>query len=239
MRIFITGSTDGLGKMAAIELKKQGHDVVLHARSFERKEDIQKELSWAQNVLVADLSKNEEVKNLAGEINKSGPFDSIIHNAGVYRSDRNAIFHVNVLAPYILTSLIDKPKRLIYLNSGMHEGGRIDLAKMDKGISYSDSKLLLLLFANAVARKWPDVLVNSVNPGWVPTKMGGRSAPDDLIKGMQTQVWLATSEDKDAKVAGKYFFHKNSESYREEADDHLLQDEFIEICTKLTGIELS
>ncbi len=224
--------------MAAKELHLQGHEVVLHARNAQRKRDIVQELPWAEDVLVADLSDMEQVKQLASDANDLGPFNAIIHNAGVYRSDRALIFRVNVLAPYILTCLMDRPQRLIYLNSGMHQGGRINPNSMSKGVSYSDSKFYLLLLANAVARKWSDVLVNSVNPGWVPTKMGGKGAPDDLQMGMETQVWLATSEHEDAIVSGKYFYHQQEHPYRKEADDISTQDSFFDFCHTLTGVSL-
>src|SRR6185295_15873830 len=99
------------------------------------------------------------------------------------------IYAVNTIAPYILTCLIKKPKRLIYLNSGMHQSGRPNLDNLKSGsISYSDSKLHVLLLSKAVARKWSGTYATAVDPGWVPTKMGGRGAPDDLQKGYETQV---------------------------------------------------
>src|SRR6185295_18655888 len=116
-----------------------------------------------------------------------GKFDAVIHNAGVYQASSKLIFTVNTLAPYILTCLIQKPKRLIYLSSGMHQRGYPKFENFKTGkINYSDSKLHVMLLCMAVARRWPDVYANSVNPGWVPTKMGGRGAPDDIHKGYET-----------------------------------------------------
>jgi NAD(P)-dependent dehydrogenase (short-subunit alcohol dehydrogenase family) len=115
----------------------------------------------------------------------------VINNAGVYQLPAKVIFAVNTLAPYILTCLIQKPKRLIYLSSGMHRQGlpNFENFSIDTGrISYSDSKLHVLMLSMAVARKWPNIYSNSIDPGWVPTKMGGRGAPDDLKKGYETQV---------------------------------------------------
>jgi len=92
----------------------------------------------------------------------------------------------------------------------MHERGRAKLQSLKSdviGINYSDSKLHILMLCKAVARCWPDVYANAVNPGWVPTKMGGRGAPDDLKKGYETQVWLAVSNDEKAKQRGRYFHH--------------------------------
>ena len=87
----------------------------------------------------------------------------------------------------------------------------------------------------AVARKWPRVYANAVDPGWVPTKMGGQGAPDDLQKGYETQVWLAVSNDKKAKVSGRYFYHRKESRHNLEADDALLQERFLSLCEEITG----
>ena len=215
-RIFITGSADGLGALSAKALIEKGHNVVLHARNASRGQDAIKKNPQADSVLLGDLTNIEEVKKLAGQVNKSGSFDAVIHNAGVFRATSKDIFTLNTLAPYVLTCLIQKPKRLVYLSSGMHLHGRskLDLLKTDVNrITYSDSKLHVLMFCKAVARIWPDVYANVVNPGWVPTKMGGSGAPDDLQKGYQTQVWLAVSDDDAAKVSGRYFFHQREREH--------------------------
>lgn len=234
-KILITGSTDGLGYLAAKRLIEENHQVVLHARSSQRAESALRRLPGAEKALVADLALFEETKNLAGEANALGPFDAIIHNAGVYQVSGQIILSVNTLAPYILTCLIQKPKRIIYLSSRMHFRGKPDLTNMDSGrVTYSDSKLHDLLLAKAVARRWPEVRSNTVDPGWVPTKMGGAGAPDDLQKGFETQVWLAVGED--ARRSGRYFFHKKEAPYLEKADDTTLQDQFLERCKQITGV---
>lgn len=241
-KIFITGSSDGLGLLAAKALLEQGHQVVLHARNARRKEDTLKKIQGAEAVLTGDLSSLEETKALAGEVNKLGMFDAVIHNAGVYQAPAEQIFSVNVLAPYILTCLIQKPERLIYLTSDMHLQGRpkLEYFKSDvQQINYSDSKLHVLMLCKAVARKWKNVYSNSVNPGWVPTKMGGAGAPDDLQKGYETQVWLATSNDEQAKASGRYFYHQKVERSNPEADNHSLQEQFLELCKEITGVSLA
>ena len=241
-RIFITGSADGLGELSARSLIQQGHTVVLHARNAERARDAIKKNPNAEDVLTGDLSNIEETKKLAQEVNKLGKFDAVIHNAGVYQTSAKNMFNVNSLSPYILTSLIENPKRLIYLSSGMHLSGtmKLDNLKIDiSRVSYSDSKLHVLMLCMAVARKWKDVYANSVNPGWVPTKMGGRGAPDDLQKGYETQVWLAVSNDDKAKVSGQYFFHKKEREHNPEADNIELQEKFLVICKDITGISFA
>lgn len=238
-RIFITGSADGLGQLAATLLLEQGHKVVLHARNEKRANDAIKKNQEAENFVTGDLSNIEETKNVALQVNALGTFDAVIHNAGVYQTSSKQILSVNILAPYILTCLIQKPKRLIYLSSGMHMQGKAKLEsfKIDVNrINYSDSKLHMMMLCKAVARKWSDVYANAVDPGWVPTKMGGRGAPDDLQKGYETQVWLAVSDDEKAKVSGRYFFHQKERRYNPEADNLQLQERFLNLCREITGV---
>lgn len=241
-KIFITGSADGLGQLAAKTLIDLGHQVVLHARNTERGKQAMNKTPGAEDVLIADLSSIEETKKLASNANVFGKFDTVIHNAGVYRPSAKEIFTVNTLAPYILTCLFQKPKRLIYLSSGMHLQGhsKLESFKTDiSSISYSDSKLHVVMLCMAVARKWPDVYSNAVDPGWVPTKMGGRGAPDDLQKGYETQEWLAVSNDEKAKVSGHYFFHQKERHHNPEADDVQLQERFLKLCEEITGVSFT
>jgi NAD(P)-dependent dehydrogenase (short-subunit alcohol dehydrogenase family) len=238
-RIFITGSADGLGQFAAKALIAQGHQVVLHARDEKRGIDALDNVPGAETVVTSDLGNIDETKQLASKVNALGTFDAVIHNAGVYQTSSKQIFAVNTLAPYILTCLINKPKRLIYLSSDMHLSGRAKLEsfKADmSGITYSDSKLHVLMLCKAVARKWRNLYANTLNPGWVPTKMGGRGAPDNLQKGYETQVWLAVSNDEKAKVTGRYFFHQKEARYNPQADDVMLQEKFISLCQEMSGV---
>ncbi|MCX2740824.1 SDR family NAD(P)-dependent oxidoreductase [Pontibacter anaerobius] len=238
-RVFITGSAEGLGQLAAKALIAQGHRVVLHARNAARARDAMDKNPGAEAVVTGDLSNREETIQLASDVNALGAFDAVIHNAGVYQAPAKQIFAVNTLAPYILTCLIQKPKRLIYLTSGMHLQGQLQpesLTSDSSRITYSDSKLHVLTLCMAVARKWAEVYANAVNPGWVPTKMGGRGAPDSLQKGYETQVWLAVNDDEKATVSGRYFFHQQERHHHPDADNVGLQEQFLEVCKKLTGV---
>lgn len=237
-RIFITGSADGLGSLAAQRLIAKGHSVVLHARNDQRAKTALRQAPGAEKVLVADLANMEEVKHLAAQVNALGSFDAVIHNAGVYKASREQIFAINTLAPFILTSLIDKPKRLVYLSSDMHTGGSARLENLEHDTTYSDSKFQVLLLEKAVARRWPSVFSNAVDPGWVPTKMGGAGASYNLEEGYTTQIWLATSNDEKAKVSGKYFFHLQQVPCAPEADNSALQDAYITRCEQISGIKL-
>lgn len=238
-RIFITGSADGLGKLSAVSLLKQGHEVVLHARNPERARHAKQMVPGAEHVVVGDLSSIEGAKNAADEANALGPFDAVIHNAGVYQAPPRGIFYINTIAPYVLTCLLQKPTRLIYLSSSLHLHGHVNLDHFKKDVSrmsYSDSKLYVVMLCMAVARKWPEVYANAVDPGWVPTKMGGPSAPDDLQQGYETQTWLAVSDERGAKVSGRYFYHRTESRHNPQADDVMLQEQFLDQCRALTGI---
>jgi len=170
-RVFITGSSDGLGLMAARLLVADGHSVTLHARSKARADDTRAALPEADGVVIGDLSSVAGMREVAEQANASGRFDAVIHNAGVgYREVRRVetqdglsqVFAVNVLAPYLLTCLIEQPDRLVYLSSGMHRGGNPDLddpqwtrRRWNGPQAYSDSKLFDVVLAFAVARLWP------------------------------------------------------------------------------------
>ncbi|MBP1233619.1 NAD(P)-dependent dehydrogenase (short-subunit alcohol dehydrogenase family) [Arthrobacter sp. PvP102] len=241
-RIFITGSTDGLGRSAAQSLLDKGHHVIVHARNVQRLAVIRDLLALGAVGVVGDLSDIEQTRDLARQVNRSGPVDAVIHNAGVLHGPH--IFQVNVVAPCLLTALIHRPRRLIYLSSGMHRGGRASLAAIGQGahlqsVSYSDSKLYITTLAAAIARLWPDVLSNSVDPGWVPTRMGGAGAPDDLRLGHLTQEWLATSDDPEAVTSGGYWHHQHREKAHPSANDQRFQAELLNLLARLTGESLT
>lgn len=233
-KIFITGSTDGIGFLAARQLINNGHEVHLHARNERRSKDVRHMLNSKIPVFIADLSDMYQVRHLADELNMQGKYDAIIHNAGVTSVSSEVIFRVNVLAPYLLTTLVKKPKRLIYLSSSMHRGGKEFSGELDiKKTTYSDSKLFVTSLSNAFARLYPDTYFNSVDPGWVPTRMGGKGAPDDLQKGYETQVWLAVSNDKEAMVSGKYFFHQKQQIADPATKNEEFQNRLIESCERI------
>jgi NAD(P)-dependent dehydrogenase (short-subunit alcohol dehydrogenase family) len=250
----ITGSADGLGLMAARLLLADGHDVSFHARSERRAADIRRIEPRATSVLVGDLSLVDETRGVAAQANELGRYDAVIHNAGVgYRQPRrietadglSSVFAINVLAPYLLTALLARPARLIYLSSGMSHGGHPALddpqwarRRWSGAQAYSDSKLYDTVLAFAVARHWPGVRSNAVEPGWVATRMGGAGAPDDLAQGPLTQAWLAVSDDPASTVSGGYFYHRRPREPNPAARDAGLQDALLGYCAGLTGIAL-
>ena len=239
-RILVTGSAGGLGRAAAASLIDDGHDVVVHARSEARLAAVEDLLAAGAGRVVGDLGELDQTRRVAEHVAALGPFDAVIHNAGVIAG--RALLPVNVVAPYVLTALVPAT-RLVYLSSSMHRGGSGDLSRADWSgarhtLSYSDSKLLVTTLMAAIARHWPRVLSNAVDPGWVPTRMGGPSASDDLALGHVTQAWLATSNDPDAVVSGGYWFHLRTEQPHPAVHDEALQDALLAALAGHTGIDL-
>jgi NAD(P)-dependent dehydrogenase (short-subunit alcohol dehydrogenase family) len=253
-RVFITGSSTGLGLMAGELLVEQGHEVVLHARNQARAEDTRRAWPRAEAVVIGDLSSIAGTRGVAEEVNRLGRFDAVIHNAAVGYRERQPIetvdghsqvFAVNVLAPYILTALIEKPHRLVYLSSGMHQSASVHLddlmfnkRRWNGSTAYAESKLYDTMLAFGIARHWPDVLANAIEPGWVATRMGGPGAPDDIDLAHRTQVWLAVSDDAGARVSGKSFRYMRQRAPNPEATRPELQDGLMAECERLSGIPL-
>jgi NAD(P)-dependent dehydrogenase (short-subunit alcohol dehydrogenase family) len=204
--------------------------------------------------VTGDVSTLQAMRDIANQVNAFGPFDAVIHNVGIgYREPRRVetadglseLWAVNVLAPYVLTALMPKPRRLVYLSSGMHLGGDPSLddiqwtqRRWEGSQAYSDTKLHDVLLAFAVARHWPDVFANAVSPGWVRTRMGGPGANDDLAQAHLTQAWLAVSDDKDALVSGGFFYHKQPGRLNPAAKDTSLQDRLLDYCKQVSNIAL-
>src|ERR1700744_4275337 len=253
-RKFITGSADGLGRMAAELLIEKGHRVVVHARSQARADETKLNVPEAEAVVIGDLSTIAQTRKVADQVNALGAFDDVIHNAAVgYKEPKRLetedglshVFAVNTIAPYILTALIAKPKRLVYLSSMLHRNGDPTLEDLtwkgrawDGEQAYSDTKLHDVLLAFGIARRWPGILSNAVEPGWVPTKMDGAEATDDLDEAHRTQVWLAVSNQPEAFVTGEYFYHLRKKGTLPAARDVARQDRLLAICERLSGIAL-
>ncbi|WP_354236951.1 SDR family oxidoreductase [Arthrobacter sp. UYEF3] len=246
-----------MGFGAARALLSDGHDVVLHARRPESAgallEAFGELAARAAGVVVGDLSSAAETRSVAEQVNSIGRMDAVIHNAGTYLEPTRGTtpeghartLAVNTLAPYLLTALIDRPDRLIYLSSGLHRSGSSSLEDLDwaerrwnAGQAYAESKLYVTAFALAAARRWPSVLSNAVDPGWVPTRMGGPGAPDDLEMGHLTQTWLAASDDPSALTSGGYWHHRKLHPPAPDAFDSVFQERLLGELAELTRIPL-
>ena len=252
-RIFISGSSTGLGLMAGELLASKGHKIVLHARNANRAEETKRALPQAEAVVVGDIETIAGAKDVATQVNALGHFNTVIHNAAVgYREGHRVtsdglphVFAINTLSAYILTALIGRPEKLVYLSSGMHHHADASLddilwkrRRWNGSTAYAESKLHDAMLAFAVARRWPGVLSNALEPGWVPTKMGGPGAPDDMDQAHLTQAWLATSDDPKAQMTGKYFYHLKRMAPNPQAKDPELQDRLIAICAEISGVAL-
>jgi NAD(P)-dependent dehydrogenase (short-subunit alcohol dehydrogenase family) len=236
-RILVTGSADGLGRLAAVALLSAGQDVVVHARNEERATNVDALVDRGADLVVADFADRDAVRRVAAELNDAKPLDAVIHNAGVWSG--RAVMPVNVIAPYLLTALVPAPRRLVYLSSSSHFGGRPSVAGVDwrgqHAGSYEDSKLFVTVLMAAVARLRPGVLSNAVDPGWVPTRMGGPGAPDDLDLGHQTQEWLAVSDDREALTTGGYWYHGERRQPHGSVHDRAFQDRLLQALAEETA----
>jgi len=247
-RIFITGSSDGIGLIAARTLIADGHKVVLHARNDQRAAQAKEKAPGASGVLVSDISTVAGMKHLANEANKTGRFDTVIHNAGTgytngYAKTEDGVdrtFAINSLAPYVLTCLMQRPKALAYTSSGLHSGGDGSLddvawsKKRWNGFqAYSDSKLHDVILAFAVARHWKDVQSNAIDPGWVKTKMGGAGAPGTAEAGADTLSWLGGGNASDS---GELYKNRKPVRAHGAAADVDKQERFLKICEQISGV---
>jgi NAD(P)-dependent dehydrogenase (short-subunit alcohol dehydrogenase family) len=234
--ILVTGASTGLGLATVRALVDDGHDVVLHARRLDRVEDAEV-LARAADAVAADLADPEAVAGLAADLNQRDPFDAVIHNAGVMRGPE--VLAVNVLAPYLLAALLHPPRRSVVLSSSMHRSGSPDLRSDLQGPSYSDSKLWVTTLTLALAVRRPAERWHAVDPGWVPTRMGGSGAPDDLEEGHRTQAWLASApEDEVDPSTGGYWFHRAAGEAHPATRDPAFQDELVSRLEARTGIAL-
>ncbi|NHI17533.1 SDR family NAD(P)-dependent oxidoreductase [Microbacterium excoecariae] len=234
-RILITGAASGLGLGAARELARAGHTVLAHARSDARIDQACREGLDGAVPIVGDLATMAGLSRVIRAVDDAGGVDAIIANAGVL--DGPDLLAINVIAPYVLLASLPH-ERSIVLSSSMHRGGaaRIDAVGGQGAASYSDSKLLVTMLAAAVARRgaWS----HAVDPGWVPTRMGGRGAPDDLVLGHRTQAWLAV-EDASADSPFAYWHHQRQYAPHPAVLNEMLQDELLDALATRTGVDFS
>lgn len=253
LKVFITGSSDGIGLLSARSLIAKGHTVTLHARNAERASDAQDAAPGAAGVIVGDISTVQGMKELAAKANQvAGAFDVVVHNAGIgsnppftKTADGFAqLFAVNSLAPYVLTALMHPPRRLVYTSSTLHTGGddSLDDVTWSSGRrwsgfqAYSDSKLHNVLLANAVARKWKGVKSNSVHPGWIKTKLVSYSAPGSAQSGADCLVDLIAPTGDVAGATGGYFSARRQAKPHHAALDEENQEKLMRIYEHLSGI---
>jgi NAD(P)-dependent dehydrogenase (short-subunit alcohol dehydrogenase family) len=241
--VLVTGASTGLGLATARTLAEAGHQVVLHARNRGRIED-PAVLDATHAVITGDLADHAETVSVAEQANRIGRFDAVVHNAGVLHGPD--VFAVNIVAPYLLTALLEPAHRSIFLSSSMHRSGSTDLAGIDftdasgNRNAYEDSKLCLTAFAMALAARRPETLVHAVDPGWVPTRMGGPHASDDLTEGHRTQEWLAVADEAEiVPRTGGYWYHRATRSPHPATLDTGFQADLLAKLATLTGVHLT
>lgn len=251
-KILITGSADGIGQAAAKVLADNGHAVWLHARNNDRAASAHKAVPKAQGVLIGDISEVASMKAFAAKANETGPWDAVVHNAGLGLSTDGKktaegvaqIFSVNSMAPYVLTSLMEKPKRLLYVSSGLHMSGDDSLEDVGwtSGRSfvpmqaYNDTKLHNVLLANAVAKRWTDVQSCSLDPGWVKTKLGGGGAPGSTDPPAKMIASYAAGESVAGDKSGVYLNPGGVGKPHGAATKGEKQDKLMQIYAELSGV---
>lgn len=246
-RILVTGSNDGIGAEIARTLVAQGHEVIHHARSEERTAGLDSEY------VVGDLGSLASTREMAAQVLRIGAPDVVVHNAGWGSKDESRpatedglerIFQINALAPLLLTALLPKPERLVFVSSDSIVRGKIRLDNLQHeedwtaDAAYADSKLVMTALAFALARRWPGTLSNAVHPGWVSTKMSGYAAPLTVAQGADTPAWLAVSTDPAALVTGTFFQDRKAIELNPQAYDTDLQDAVLAHCLHLCDATL-
>lgn len=237
-RILVTGSTDGLGRATAAALLDEGHEVIVHARTEARLAAVEDLVGRGAGAVIGDLVNLDETHGVVDQVKSIGEVDVVIHNAGVFTG--LAVLPVNVVAPYVLTERLSEASRHIYLSSGLHRDGRADLTNIDwsgadPASTYADSKLFVTVLMAAVARLRPGVLSHAVDPGWMPTKMGGPNATGDIRLGHVTQAWLATSITPEVLQSGQYWHYQQTRDTHPTVHDEAFQDVLLAALAAHTG----
>jgi len=229
--IFITGSTDGVGKLTATKLAKSGHQILLHGRNAEKLKNTISEIKEKTNNdkvsgFVSDFSDFDSVKKMIVEISNEFPsIDVLINNAGVLNSpieqNQNNLdmrFAVNYFAPYLLTNGLlpilknSNSPRIVNLSSAAQLTVSIEALQGKESISsqaaYAQSKLALTMWSFAFAKANPKIVTIAVNPGsLLNTKMVQEAYGQfwsSADKGADILYELAISE-KHIESNGKYF----------------------------------
>ena len=186
--IFITGSTDGIGKLTALKLAKLGHQMLLHGRDVQKLADtisaIKNQTGNAKiSGFVSDLSDFSSIEKMVIDISdKFTSMDVMINNAGIFTSrieknqdNLDIRFAVNYLAPYQLTEGLlpllknSNSPRIINLSSAAQSSVSMDALagreQISSNAAYAQSKLALTMWSFALAKANPKIVTIAVNPG--------------------------------------------------------------------------
>ncbi len=273
-RALVTGSTSGIGRETALALARLGADVVVHGRDPEAGAEVVDELEAAgadARFVRADFADVDAVRDLAATVREGGELDLLFNNAGGLFRDPEVTdlgveytFHVNHLAPYLLTAeLLDSlapDGRVVTTSSAAHRNGDLDLDRVTEPTSgfgaYGRSKLANVLFAAELARRLTaagrSITSNSVHPGAIPGSGFNRFLPgplSSLTRGLSMVPGVPDVEDgaaellfvgvspRTADVTGRYFASRSVGTPSRLARDHDLARELWERSADLLGIE--
>jgi len=263
--IFITGSTDGIGKLTALQLAKQQAHVLIHGRNEKKVASVVDEIKNAsknKNVegFTADLSSIDEVRKLANEVlEKHDKIDVLINNAGAGTADQRygkdgteLRMTVNYLAPFLLTHLLlpalknAAPSRIVNVSSAGQapiDFNDVMLEKNFDGVqAYCQSKLALIMFTIDLAEQLrnENINVNSLHPGtYLDTNMVRRSGVTPWGKpetGADAEVFLSVSPQLE-NATGKYFDVKKEARANAQAYDAKARKKLWELSMQLTGLK--
>lgn len=201
--ILITGSTDGIGKLTALKLAKEGHTVYVHGRNAQKVEATVKAIAEVGSLdrvegFVADLSKLNEVDAMAKSINSQvSKLDVLINNAGVLKSQQELAENgvdlrlvVNYLAPVLLTEQLlpllqqsDAP-RIVNLSSAAQAPVSLEALRGETSLganeAYAQSKLALTMWSFNFAKQHPNIVTLAVNPGSLLNTKMAKEATDNI-----------------------------------------------------------
>lgn len=264
--ILITGSTDGIGKQAALELAGTGATVLLHGRNLSRGKAVLEEIrQQTQNenlkLFIADFAALEQVRQLPDQIREQhARLDVLVNNAGVYMRNRQltedgfeTTFAVNHLAPFLLTNLLlellkqSAPSKIINVSSMAHKGAQFDFdnlqgeRKFEAYDAYSRSKIANLLFTYELAHRLANtgVTVNALHPGVIATKMlraGFGSMGGSPVAEGAARIAYLVNTPGIEKESGKYFVHDTVQTSSSLSLDGKIQKQFWSLSEKMTQV---
>ena len=265
-KILLTGATDGIGKQTAMELFKQGHELIIHGRNADKTEATKEEIlsgfkKGKVHTAVADFSALRNIEKLSEDLHdRFDRIDVLINNAGIYmngfRESADGFemtFAVNHLATFALTlrmlDLIKSPGGRIVTVASMAHASSPPLnledvnneSTFDPYTAYAHSKLCNILFAKELAVKLRErgITSNSLHPGVIDTKLlraGFGGGGSSVEKGAETPIYLAVSGEVE-NISGKYFINKQLSEPSVEAKDKQAQQELWKYSEKHTGLQ--
>jgi NAD(P)-dependent dehydrogenase (short-subunit alcohol dehydrogenase family) len=266
LKILITGATRGIGRAAAVELGKQGHQLILVARDAKRAEDTVAALGGKAEVMMCDLSSQADIRRLAGDVKQQhGSVDVLINNAGGLFPKREKTvdglewtFAVNHLGYFLLTNLLRDAitQRVVSTTSGAHLNAHLDFEDLQyqrrsyfpMGFpAYSQSKLCNILFTRELARREKRFTANCFHPGFVNSNFGHDSKFVSFGLAITRPFQRTPEEGADtmvylatapdvASVSGQYFINRKIKRGSSESRDEANARRLWELSEKLTGL---